>query len=162
MQTSLIAATAAFVASVIALLVYHAAVVRPALSKLRETVDVHDGLIGGSARGASARLSELQTGQQRLDDAIAAAAARVATLETLAATDVSRIGFVRYNAIDDVGSDLSYALALLNRNGDGVVLSSLYSRTDTRTYGKQVDGFTPSAQASDEEVQAIARARDQR
>jgi hypothetical protein len=160
MQTSLIAAAAAFIAALIALFVYHAAVVRPAIAKLRETLQLHDGLIGGTTHGASARLSDLQAGQQRHAEAIDAAAARVATLETLAATDISRIGFVRYNAIDDVGSDLSYALALLNRNGDGVVLSSLYSRTDTRTYGKQVDGFAPSAQASDEEVQAIARARE--
>jgi hypothetical protein len=161
MQTSLIAAAAAFVASLIVLLVYHAAVVRPALSKLRETLDVHDGLIGGSARGASARLSELLAGQQRQAEAIDGAAVRLATLEALAATDISRIGFVRYNAMSDVGSDLSYALALLNRNGDGVVLSSLYSRTDTRTYGKPVARYSPAVNASDEELQAIARAKEQ-
>jgi hypothetical protein len=159
MQTSLIAAAAAFVGSLVALLIYNAAVVRPSFAKLRETLGVHDGLIGGSTHGASARLSELQAGQHRHAEALDGAAARVAALEALSATDISRIGFVRYNAMDDVGSDLSYALALLNRSGDGVVLTSLYSRTDTRTFGKSVEGFAPVVQASDEELQAIERAR---
>lgn len=162
MQTSLIAASAALVASLVALVLYNATVVRPSIAKLRETLDVHDGLIGGSTHGASARLSELQAGQHRHSEALDAAASRVAALEALSSTDISRVGFVRYNAMDDVGSDLSYALALLNRNGDGVVLSSLYSRTDTRTFGKSVDAFTPAAQASDEELQAIERARETR
>jgi hypothetical protein len=162
MQISLIAAAAAFVGSLIALAVYNAAVVRPSISKIRETQDVHDGLIGGSTHGASARLSELQAGQLRHSEALDAASARIAALEGLAAIDVSRIGFVRYNAMDDTGSDLSYALALLNRNGDGVVLTSLYSRSDTRTFGKSVEAFVPAAQASDEELQAIARAKEAR
>jgi hypothetical protein len=72
---------------------------------------------------------------------------------------VPRVGFVRYNSFDDVGSDLSYALALLNRDGDGVVLSSIYSREETRTYGKAVAGFKPATEPSDEELAAIAKAR---
>jgi hypothetical protein len=160
MQTSLIAAAAAFVAALVALFVYHAAVVRPAIAKVRETLQLHDGLIGGTTHGASARLSELQASQQRHAEAIDAAAIRVGALEALATTDVSRIGFVRYNAMDDGGGELSYALALLNRSGDGVVISSLYSRADTRTFGKIVENYTPGVHASEEELQAIARARE--
>jgi hypothetical protein len=40
-----------------------------------------------------------------------------------------------------------------------VVLSSLYSRTDTRTYGKAVEGYKPAANASEEELRAIEMAR---
>jgi hypothetical protein len=54
---------------------------------------------------------------------------------------------------------LSYATALLNREGDGVVLTSIYSRTDTRTYGKAVTKFVPVGTASEEELQAIQRAK---
>ncbi|HEY1428821.1 MAG TPA: DUF4446 family protein [Candidatus Tumulicola sp.] len=158
----MIAAAAAFAGALVALFVYHAAVVRPAIARLSETLQVHDGLIGGTTHGASARLSDLQAGQQRHAEAIDAATARVGALEALAATDVSRIGFVRYNAMDDGGSELSYAMALLNRNGDGVVISSLYSRADTRTFGKTVEAFTPGVHASEEELQAIARARGAR
>ena len=69
------------------------------------------------------------------------------------------MGFVRYDAFDDTGSELSYAVALLNREGDGAVFSSIYSRTDTRTYGKVVTGYQPAVNASEEELLAILRAR---
>src|SRR5262249_49479102 len=84
---------------------------------------------------------------------------RVSELEALSRTDISRVGFVRYDAFDDSGAELSYALALLNRDGDGVVISSIYSRADTRTFGKAVAGFKPTVNASDEELRAIDRAR---
>ena len=58
------------------------------------------------------------------------------------------------------GSDLSYALALLNREGDGVVVSSIWSREETRTYGKSVAKFTTVQDASKEELEAIERARN--
>jgi hypothetical protein len=153
------AALAAFAGALGALLVYHLAVARPALSQTRELLGIHDGLIVGGDGGAADRLQELYTGQTEGKDVTDRLAARVAELEALAARDVSKIGFVRYNALDDTGSDLSYALALLNRDGDGVILSSIYSRTDTRTYGKAVSRFVPAANASEEELQAIERAR---
>jgi hypothetical protein len=153
------AAVAAFAAAVAALLIYHRGVVRPALAETRRLLEVHDGLIAGGSGGAADRLAELTAGQAVDRVAAERQAARIAELEALAARDISTIGFVRYNALDDTGSDLSYALALLNRDGDGVLLSSIYSRTDTRTYGKAVSRFKPAANASEEELQAIERAR---
>jgi hypothetical protein len=157
--STIYAALAAFAAALVALVVYHLAVVRPALRAVGSLVETHDQLIGGGP-GASARL-------QRLDEAVASCQAalervtgRVGELEALARTDVSHVGFVRYDAFDDTGSELSYALALLNRVGDGVVISSIYSRTDTRTYGKAVSGYQPAVNASEEELLAISRARN--
>ncbi|MBV8354004.1 MAG: DUF4446 family protein, partial [Candidatus Eremiobacteraeota bacterium] len=46
-----------------------------------------------------------------------------------------------------------------NREGDGVVINSIYSREETRTYGKTVRGFTSTKDASREEVAAIEAAR---
>jgi hypothetical protein len=66
---------------------------------------------------------------------------------------------VRYNAFENTGSDLSYALALLTRDGDGVVISSIWSREETRTYGKAVAAFSSAQDASNEERAAIAKAR---
>ena len=156
--STIYAASAALIGALVALAIYHLAFVAPALRTLRGLVDVHDQLIGGGA-GAAARL-------QRIDEALAVGqaalervAGRVGELEALARTDVSRVGFVRYDAFDDTGSELSYALALLNREGDGVVVSSIYSRTDTRTYGKAVSGYQPAVNASEEELLAISRAR---
>jgi hypothetical protein len=153
------AAAAAFVGALVALLVYHAAVARPALSRNRRLLELHDNLISGGTGSAAGRLGALEDAQasartvmQRLND-------RIGELEALAATDLSRAGFVRYDAFAGSGSGLSYALALLNRQGDGVVITSIYSRDDTRTFGKPVAAFKPTVQASAEELEAIERAR---
>jgi hypothetical protein len=134
------AALAALAAALVALLIYHLTVVTPALQRARALLQT-EGTLGAE----QATLKRL-TGQ-------------VSELEGLARTDLSRVGFVRYDAFDDTGSELSYALALLNREGDGVVISSIYSRTDTRTYGKAVTGYKPAVNASEEELRAIDRAR---
>ncbi len=138
---------------------YHLFVAGPRARALRAILDTHDGMLGGGASRATDRLGALER------DAAASAAAheaerrRIDALERIARLEVPRVGFVRYNAFSDVGSDLSYALALLNRDGDGVVLSSIYSREDTRTYGKAVSAFKPAQDPSEEELAAIARAK---
>jgi hypothetical protein len=159
MQSAIIAASAAFGAALIALLVYHAVVVAPALRRAAALAATHDELLGGGAPGATARLSSLEAGHTELARRAERAESRLRELDALSRTDVSRIGFVRYDAFDDTGSELSYALALLNREGDGIVLTSIYSRADTRTFGKAVERFTPLTTASSEEIQAIAKAR---
>jgi Protein of unknown function (DUF4446) len=159
MQTSLIiTALAVFIAALVALVIYHMAVVKPALARLRALVATHDQLIGGGA-GASARLDRLDAQLAEMGSTLGRAGGRVSELEALSRTDVSRVGFVRYDAFDDSGAELSYALALLNRDGDGVVISSIYSRADTRTFGKAVQGYKPLVNASEEELRAIERAR---
>jgi hypothetical protein len=66
---------------------------------------------------------------------------------------------VRYNSFSDVGSDLSFTLALLNSEGDGVLITSIYSREETRTYGKAVRKFATQQGASKEELEALSAAR---
>src|SRR5438270_2551583 len=153
------AVLAGLVSALVVTTAYHLFVAAPRARKLQAMLDTHDGLLGGGASRATDRLTALE------QDAAASAAARevalrrIDALEKIARSEVPRVGFVRYNAFSDVGSDLSYALALLNRDGDGVVLSSIYSREETRTYGKAVSGFKPATEPSDEELAAIAKAR---
>jgi hypothetical protein len=84
---------------------------------------------------------------------------RLEELERALSRDLHRVGFIRYNSFSDVGSDLSFTLALLNADGDGVVITSIYSREETRTYGKAVRKYVPQQGASKEEQSAIAMAR---
>ena len=152
------AAAAALAGALIALALYHAAVVRPALARMHALVATHDELIGGGS-GAAGRLAVIETALDEASNRLQRVEGRVSELEALARTDISRIGFVRYDAFDDTGSELSYAVAFLNREGDGAVISSIYSRADTRTFGKAVQGFQPAVNASQEELLAIERAR---
>ncbi len=156
---SIYAAAAAFVGALLALLVYHYTVVRSGLDRLRALVELHDGLLAGGSGGAAERFDRLERTHSSIEAAARDVGDRVAALEGWAGTDLSRAGFIRYDAFTDAESGLSYALALLNRQGDGVVLSSIYSRADSRTFGKPVSGFKPTVQASEEELEAIERAR---
>ncbi len=153
------AAAGAFVGALSALFVYHIAVARPSLARTSRLLELHDNLLSGDAQSAAGRLGALEGAGVAARAAMQGLSDRIAQLEALATTDLSRAGFVRYDAFADSGSGLSYALALLNRHGDGVVLNSIYSRNDTRTFGKPVAGFKPTVQASAEELEAIERAR---
>jgi hypothetical protein len=156
---NLYAAAAAFGGALVALFVYHVAVVRPRLGSVRSLLELHDGLITGGAGGAADRLAALERGEAANQAAIGDLNRHLDELVSLAKTDLSHVGFVRYDAFTDSEAGLSYALALLNRQGNGVVLTSIYSRTDTRTYGKPVASFKPTVHASAEELEAIERAR---
>jgi len=71
---------------------------------------------------------------------------------------IQKIGIVRFNAFKDVGSDLSFALALLDEKNDGVVLNGIYSRDVSNIYAKPVKNGTSTYTLSNEEEQAISKA----
>ncbi|HEX5591521.1 MAG TPA: DUF4446 family protein [Candidatus Limnocylindrales bacterium] len=82
--------------------------------------------------------------------------ARTAVLERDLKRAFSRIGLVRFNPFEDTGGNQSFALALLDANGDGFVVSSLHARNMTRVYAKAVTGGKSDAALSDEEARALA------
>lgn len=84
---------------------------------------------------------------------------RVRRVESRLDSTLQRVGVVRFDALDDVGGALSFAVALLDEQGNGVVLSSLYSRNDCRTYAKEISGGKSAHLLSDEEQQALTIAR---
>lgn len=66
-----------------------------------------------------------------------------------------RVGMVRFNAFPDTGSDLSFALAVLSKAGDGFILTSLYSRDETRVFLKPVKRAKALYRLSEEEEKAL-------
>ena len=81
-----------------------------------------------------------------------------AELQHRSQTSIQHVGLVRFNPFEDTGSDQSFALALLDDRRDGVVISSLHGRTNTRLFAKPVEGGASSHALSDEEAQAIREA----
>jgi hypothetical protein len=69
-----------------------------------------------------------------------------------------RMGFVRYAAFQNEGSDLSFSLALVDESNSGVVLTSIYGRDESRMYAKPIDHGVSMYQMSEEERQALALA----
>ncbi|MEA2507160.1 MAG: hypothetical protein QOH48_1778 [Actinomycetota bacterium] len=98
----------------------------------------------------------VQSMEQRVDQVVSAQEEET-LLRKLA---VQRFGLVRYDAFDDMGGRLSFSAAFLDDNGDGVIISSINGRTETRTYAKVVRGLASDHSLSEEEREAIAVAVD--
>ena len=92
-------------------------------------------------------------------DEVERLSSRTAALEASGRRAFQRIGLVRFNPFEDTGGNQSFALALLDADDDGIVLSSLHSRGGTRIYTKAVAGGRPEAALSEEEAHALALAR---
>jgi len=68
---------------------------------------------------------------------------------------IKKVGMVRYNAFQDTGSDLSFALALLNDHNDGVILNGIYSREMSNIYAKKIKNSKCNNKLSEEETKAL-------
>ncbi|MGH3247822.1 MAG: DUF4446 family protein [Trebonia sp.] len=109
------------------------------------------GVIVGMA--ASRRAAEAV---RECRDLVQGALGAQGTVDPRALRDVA---IVRYDALNEMSGQLSFSLALLNATGDGVVLSSINGRTETRTYAKTVAAGQGRQELSPEEAQAVQSAR---
>ena len=95
----------------------------------------------------------------RLRDDVAAGQARTAELRERIKGSVSQVATVRYDAFEDMGGRLSFSTALLDEHGDGVVITAINGRVETRTYAKPVRAAGSRIHRSQEEVAAVEQAR---
>ena len=107
----------------------------------------------------------LEDALNRYVDRLEEVTARIEELDRLCRTvegnvrrAIQRVGIVRFNPFADTGSDQSFAVALLDLNGSGVVLSSLFSRTSTRIFAKPIQDGKSTHALTDEEREAIDQA----
>ncbi len=68
---------------------------------------------------------------------------------------IQKVGIVRFNAFDNVGSDLSFSIAMLDNDDSGIVISGIYARDSSSTYAKPVITGKSKYTLSAEEIQAI-------
>lgn len=80
------------------------------------------------------------------------------TLQETFAYAVQHVGLVRYNAFSDMGSDLSFSIALLDQNADGVVITSIYGRDESRIFAKPIKAKSSTYRLTEEENEAISKA----
>jgi hypothetical protein len=90
------------------------------------------------------------------NDLVQGAVGSYGTVDPKALRDVA---IVRYDALNEMSGQLSFSLALLNAVGDGVVLSSINGRAETRTYAKPVIAGRGEQELSPEEARAVHSAR---
>lgn len=72
---------------------------------------------------------------------------------------IQHLGVLRFNPFRDSGGDQSFAVALADEDGHGVVISSLHGRDATRVYAKPLAAWESAYPLTDEERQTIRQAR---
>jgi hypothetical protein len=114
---------------------------------------------GAGEQGLDHVLDGILRRLDRADERFSALSALQEELEELLRRGTLRnVGVVRFNPFPDAGGDQSFAIALLDAEGTGIVLSSLHARTDTRVFAKPVQGGRSRYALSDEEQDAIRQA----
>ena len=113
------------------------------------------GADGGSLEAVlAANMSKVDAVARELADL----AARTAVIEVAQRRAFQRAGLIRYNPFEETGGNQSFALALLDAQGSGWVLSSLHARSGTRVYAKAITAGRADSALSDEESAAIRQA----
>ena len=125
--------------------------------RLRRAVRAYRALVGGDAStGSLGDVLDTHVGRvEEVRDRLGQLEQLHARLTDRSATSIQHIGLVRFNPFADTGSDQSFAIALLDDRRDGIVISSLHGRSNTRVFAKPVENGASSHALSEEETQAI-------
>lgn len=113
---------------------------------------VHDPGTGGSLHDRLAGSAEQAV---RAAERMTQIEAMFAGVDGRSRRSLQHIGLVRFNPFEDTGSDQSFAIALLDDARDGIVISSLHGRANTRLFAKPVVNGASTHTLSDEEAEAI-------
>ncbi len=125
----------------------------------------HESLVEATQRNAettAALAEEVAALRGDLDaahrDVLDSVRRSVETRDGHAAAALRNVALVRYDAFSDMSGRLSFSLALLDENGDGVAISAIAGQSDTRVYAKGVTGGKGEHELSPEERQAVESA----
>ncbi|ABZ83646.1 conserved hypothetical protein [Heliomicrobium modesticaldum Ice1] len=130
-----------------------------ALVKSQKITDMYQALLRGQeGENLEALLLKNMELSKALQQRIETMERSISQLEAISKETVRHVGIVRFNAFENVGSDQSFAVAMLNDQRNGVVISSLYGRELSQVYAKPIQNGTSSYLLSDEEKEAIAKA----
>lgn len=103
-------------------------------------------------------LNEHFQSKERLEAEVADLRSRMANAEEWMDKAVAYAAIVRYDAFDNVTGNQSFAIALQNSEGDGILLNAVSGRDQARIYGKSVHGGVSENTLTPEEKQAIVNA----
>lgn len=124
----------------------------------RELATLRAALQGSGDRPLDELLVEHFESKKKLEAEVANLQRRMADSERWMDRAIAYASIVRYDAFDNVAGNQSFAIALQNSQGDGIILNAVSGRDQARIYGKSVEGGKSDASFTPEEKQAIVRA----
>lgn len=93
-------------------------------------------------------LDEIQKSNEKSDEALE----RCKEIRNNMKECVQKVAIMRYKAFEDVGSDLSFSIAILDENNNGILLTGIYGRQESTTYAKPIDNGISRYDLSEEET----------
>lgn len=144
---------------VIALLVY-CVILHIRLGSLKKKYDFFmQGENGASLeRKLSVEVSEIRDAAKGLETMMT----EQATIRNIQSNTIQKIGFIKYNAFENIGNDLSFALTLLDGNNNGICISSIYGRNESRIFSKPIVKGKSLISLSQEELESLNEALGER
>ena len=144
---------------VIALLVY-CVILHIRLGSLKKKYDFFmQGENGASLeRKLSVEVSEIRDAATGLETMMTEQAA----IRNIQSNTIQKIGFIKYNAFENIGNDLSFALTLLDGNNNGICISSIYGRNESRIFSKPIVKGKSLVSLSQEELESLNEALGER
>ena len=79
-------------------------------------------------------------------------------MEKISQKTIQKIGVIRFNPFKETGGDQSFAIALLDADNNGLIISSLFTREGTRVYTKPIESGESKYLLSKEEIEALKKA----
>jgi len=145
---------AALVVGLVAVVLAAVALLRLRAMRRDLTLLAADGDAPSFVEAVARKTEEVRALRIEVDDL----AALLARTRTELADALRHVSVVRYDAFGDMGGRLSFSAAMLDDGGDGLVLTAIHGRSETRSYIKGVKGGSSEASLSPEELQAISYA----
>ena len=106
---------------------------------------------GSDAKSLEGLMQEVVTRMQMLRDSAECHDEYIHALESRLKRQGHGVQLLRFNPFKDVGGTQSFAVAIVNEEGDGVVFSSLYSRERMSVFAKPIKNGTSDIELTEEE-----------
>ncbi|AJS60689.1 DUF4446 family protein [Paenibacillus sp. IHBB 10380] len=127
------------------------------LSKMRRRYDAM--MSGNGVDNLESLLIDLKVQLDSMEDEQISQQKTLKGLSTQLRAVKGNVGIKRYNAFGERGNDLSFSMAIIDDNADGVVLTSIYNRENSYIYSKPLQAGESSISLSEEEKEVITLAR---
>ncbi len=127
-------------------------------SKINTIMDYSDeGDIIGALKDYYDKVDDLSKTVNSASDAVLMS--RLSNCENDSNISLKKIGIINFDAFDDVKGKLSFSLALLNNNNDGIIITSLYGHNSCNTYVREIIGGETPIKLLEEEKAALNEAK---
>ena len=105
-------------------------------------------------------LKELLVQFKKIKEDLNKTSKEVEELKSNIQVTIQKIGIIRFTPFREIGGDQSFSVALLDKNNNGIVITSLYSKERSRIFAKQIENGQSTYRLSQEEEVAIQKAKN--